>query len=150
MAFEEKPLVAALDQLLNNFDFAARDSFRSFLADLHQIPVVNILLRPIIGTSQTVTVSVDNGQLVPEPFTTPVAYTVKVISFDGTLISTNFFPAVGLQAGQNAPSIFTTGGLSSPGMTDPYGSGTGRSLNGPGLRVTWFPALPRFAKLDTT
>lgn len=141
VAFEEKPLVAALDQLLNSIDFAARDSFRSFLADLHQIPVVNILLRPIIGTSQTVTVSVDNGQLVPEPFTTPVAYTVKVISFDGTLISTNFFPAVGLQAGQNAPSIFTTGGLSSPGMTDPYGEWDRSVAERPGLAGYLVPGI---------
>ena len=85
------------------------------------MPIVNFLLRPIIGSAHAVTVSIDNGQLVPSPFTTPVANTVHVISFDGTPISTNFFPAVGLQAGQTAPAIFTTAGLSSPGMTDPYG-----------------------------
>jgi ABC-2 type transport system ATP-binding protein len=50
----------------------------------------------------------------------PVAYTAKVPSFDGALISTNFFPAPDLAAGQTAPTILTTSGLGFPGNIDPY------------------------------
>lgn len=118
---EQTPVVVALEQLLGSSDFAVRDQLRAFVASLQRAPVVGTVLWPLIGSAQAVTVAVDNGLLVPDPFRTPVAFTVKVISFDGTPISTNFFPAVGLSPGQTAPTVLTTAGLSSSGMTDPYG-----------------------------
>jgi ABC-2 type transport system ATP-binding protein len=85
---------------------------------LRQIPVVNNLLKPLIGISVTVPVAVDVSQVVPEG--TPIAFTTKVASFDGTLISVNFFPALGLTAdAPAAPTIFDGPGLASAGDTDP-------------------------------
>lgn len=115
---EMTPIVTALDQLVDIAE--VRAAVRSVLAALYQTPLVNVLLSPLIGTSTIVDVTVDNGALVPAPSATPVAHTAKVTSFDGTPISTNFFPAPGLAAGQDAPTIFTTAGLSKPGQTDPY------------------------------
>jgi ABC-2 type transport system ATP-binding protein len=81
------------------------------------------------------------------PSGNPIAFTVKVISFDGTPISTNFFPADGLQTGQQAPTILNGPGLASPGNTDPNSLTTEGGLV-PGLAplraagynvVTWDP-----------
>ncbi|MED5813130.1 CocE/NonD family hydrolase [Mycolicibacterium sp. 050232] len=91
------------------------------LVIVHQVPVVNDLLAPLIGDSEVVDVNVDVGALAPGD--TPVAYTVKVTSFDGTPISMNWFPAAGLQAGDEAPTIFSGAGLSSAGDTNPYSGG---------------------------
>ncbi|WP_166905429.1 CocE/NonD family hydrolase [Mycobacterium sp. DL440] len=91
------------------------------LVIVHQVPVVNDLLAPLIGKSEVVDVNVDVGQLAPAG--TPVAYTVKVTSFDGTQISMNYFPASGLQEGDQAPTIFSGAGLSSAGDTNPYTGG---------------------------
>ena len=57
------------------------------LVIVHQVPIVNDLLAPLIGKSEMVDVNVDVGALAPAG--TPVAYTVKVTSFDGTPISMN-------------------------------------------------------------
>jgi ABC-2 type transport system ATP-binding protein len=62
-----------------------------------------------------VKITVDVAQLAPEG--TPVAFTYRVPSFDGTLISTNFFPAV---ESESAPIALSGSGLGSPGSTDPY------------------------------
>ncbi|WP_029109716.1 CocE/NonD family hydrolase [Mycobacterium sp. URHD0025] len=91
------------------------------LVIVHQVPVVNDLLAPLIGDSEMVDVDVNVGQLAPAG--TPVAYTYKVTSFDGTEISMNWFPASGLQAGGEAPTIFSGAGLSSAGDTNPYTGG---------------------------
>ncbi|CDP89031.1 X-Pro dipeptidyl-peptidase (S15 family) [Mycolicibacterium farcinogenes] len=108
------------------------------LVIVHQMPVVSDLLAPLIGEAEVVDVNVDVGALAPAG--TPVAYTVNVTSFDGTPISMNWFPASGLQAGDEAPTIFSGAGLSSAGDTDPYtggptGVGTFRD-NGYNV-VTW-------------
>jgi ABC-2 type transport system ATP-binding protein len=90
---------------------------------LRQTPVLGTLLAPIIGYSQLVTFtpnpSVDN--------TTgdPLAFTYKMPSFDGTLISLNWFPAStlgpnGVPAGDVAPTILNGPGLATAGQTDPY------------------------------
>lgn len=115
---EKTPLVAALEGLIDLSDF--RDIVRGVVAALQQTPVVNLLLAPVIGRGALQQIAVDTGALVPSPADTPAAYTTKIVSFDGTLISTNYFPASGLQAGQTAPAVFTTSGLSAPGQTDPY------------------------------
>ncbi len=61
--------------------------------------------------------SINVGALAPAG--TPVAFTVKVASFDGTLISTNLFPASKVTPGYEAPTIFDGPGLASAGQTDP-------------------------------
>ncbi|OLP01373.1 hypothetical protein BVU76_15755 [Mycolicibacterium porcinum] len=108
------------------------------LVMVHQTPIVNDLLAPLIGDSEVVNVNVDVGQLAPGD--TPVAYTVKVTSFDGTPISMNWFPASGLQADEEAPTIFVGAGLSSAGDTNPNSGGaTGvGTFRGDGYNVvTW-------------
>ncbi|MFV8050777.1 CocE/NonD family hydrolase [Mycobacterium sp. 48b] len=91
------------------------------LVIVHQVPVVSDLLAPLIGDAEMVDVNVDVGELAPAG--TPVAYTVKVTSFDGAQISMNYFPASGLQEGDEAPTIFSGAGLSSAGDTNPYSGG---------------------------
>lgn len=70
------------------------------------------------GASIVVSMSIDTSVLAPNQ--TPLAFTYKVASFDGTLISTNFFPASGLVAGETAVSVLSGSGLGIPGDTDPY------------------------------
>lgn len=93
------------------------------IVTLHQTPVLGDLLAPIIGYSQVVTFvpnpSVDNA------IGDPLAFTYKMPSFDGTLISLNWFPAStlgphGVPAGDLAPTIMNGPGLASPGQTNPY------------------------------
>ncbi len=74
-----------------------------------QIPLIGDVLHPLIGY-----------QLQPGlPAGTPVPRDVKVISFDGTPIYVHFMPAVGLKAGQQAPTILDGPGLALPGATNP-------------------------------
>lgn len=54
------------------------------------------------------------------PADTPVAFTYKVTSFDGVQISTNFFPASGTVAGEDAPTALNSPGLGGAGRTNPY------------------------------
>ena len=91
------------------------------LTSVREIPVLNGLLAPIIGSSVVVPVDVDLAHLVPAGDT--VAYTYKLTSFDGTPISVNFFPALGLHTGDTAPSVVYGPGMTRPGDTDPYGQG---------------------------
>ncbi|WP_135456307.1 CocE/NonD family hydrolase [Mycobacterium sp. DL99] len=108
------------------------------LVIVHQIPIVNDVLAPLIGKSEVVDVNVDVGELAPAG--TPVAYTVKVTSFDGAQISMNYFPASGLQEGDKAPTIFSGAGLSSAGDTNPYSggaTGVGTFRNAGYNVVTW-------------
>jgi len=89
---------------------------------LQQIQGINTLLAPLIGTGarQDVTVDVDSlrGQA-----DTPVAYTTMVTSWDGTLISTNFFPAITAgnpdDSNPGYETIFYGPGLAQAGATDP-------------------------------
>ncbi|MUL79279.1 CocE/NonD family hydrolase [Mycolicibacterium sp. CBMA 226] len=93
----------------------------NLLVTVRQIPVLNGLLAPIIGSSVVVPVTVDLASLVPGG--TPVAYTYKVTSFDGTPISVNFFPASGLVAGHVAPTVMYGPGMTQPAVVDPYSQG---------------------------
>ncbi len=85
---------------------------------LRQTPVLGSLLAPVIGYSQVVTFtpnpSVDNAT------GDPLAYTYKMPSFDGTLISVNWFPALGLTGSDTAPTILDGPGLATAGQTDPF------------------------------
>ena len=89
---------------------------------LQKAPFLSDLLAPIIGSSLVAAIDVNVGTLAPG--LTPVAYTYKVESFDGTLISTNFFPASGLQAGDEANTVLYPPGLGAPGSTNPYATNT--------------------------
>lgn len=113
MVSQNTPVVAALTGLPT-----VGPVFSSIVVELHQVPILSTALTPVIGYAVVEKVTVDVGDLAPGQ--TPVGYTVKVISFDGTPISMNFFPAAGLAAGETAPTIFTGSGLSAPGNIDPY------------------------------
>ena len=80
------------------------------------MPILGDGLQPIIGYSVTQTVVVPVDELVDG---NPVAFTTKVTSFDGTLISVNSFPASGLQTGDKAPTILNGPGLGTAGNIDP-------------------------------
>ncbi len=89
---------------------------------MQETPFIGDLLAPLIGASVSQTISVNVGQLVPA--TKQVAYTYKVTSFDGTLISMNYFPA---SEGSLLPdlnnqqaTIFNGPGFGGAGATDPY------------------------------
>ena len=79
------------------------------VAFVHQIPLIGDVLHRFVGYP------VQFG-LAPG---TPVPRDVKVISFDGTPIYVHFMPAVGLKAGQKAPTILDGPGLALPGATNP-------------------------------
>ncbi|AFM18246.1 X-Pro dipeptidyl-peptidase (S15 family) [Mycolicibacterium chubuense NBB4] len=80
------------------------------------------ILTPLIGTAarQDVTVNVDELRGVLD---TPVAYTTMVTSWDGTQISTNFFPAITTGnpdvGSPGYETIFNGPGLAQPGATSP-------------------------------
>ncbi|BBY58130.1 CocE/NonD family hydrolase [Mycolicibacterium sarraceniae] len=93
------------------------------IVTLHQTPILNDLLAPIIGYSQIVTY-VPNPS-ANNPTDAPLAFTYKMPSFDGTLISLNWFPAStqgpnGVPAGNLAPTIMNGPGLATAGQTNPY------------------------------
>lgn len=97
-------------------------SLASLVDALRQVAVLNTLLAPVIGYTRLTTF---DSSMASIPAGTPVAYTTMVTSFDGTQISTNFFPAStrGLYvvpAGDPAPTILFGPGLNGPGATDPY------------------------------
>ncbi len=75
---------------------------------IHQIPLVGDVLHPFIGYP------VQFGL----PAGTPAPRDVKVISFDGTKIYVHFFPATGLAADKQAPTILDGPGLALPGSTN--------------------------------
>ena len=83
---------------------------------LYQTPVVNVLLAPLIGASTISNVVVPVGALVGD---NPVAFTTKVPSVGGALISVNYFPATGLQTGDSAPTVLNGPGLGASGEIDP-------------------------------
>jgi len=85
---------------------------------LQDVPLIGDLLAPIIGASVVAKIDVDVAGLAPGA--TPLAYTYKVPSFDGVKISTNFFPASGLAAGQTAPTTIVAPGFGGPGVTNPF------------------------------
>jgi ABC-2 type transport system ATP-binding protein len=101
----------------------------AILLQLHETAGLNSFLAPLIGASTMVTFTADPSEL--DPTGSPIAFTTKVKSSDGTLISTNFFPAAGLQSGLSAPTILEGPGLGSDGVTDPYS--TDGILDIPGL-----------------
>jgi ABC-2 type transport system ATP-binding protein len=96
---------------------------------VYQIPGLNTALEPLFGATIVVPFTAEPSAL--NPTGAPAAFTVKVISFDGTPISTNFFPASGLKSGDGANTILEGPGLGSAGTTDPLS--TDGMLDIPGL-----------------
>lgn len=90
---------------------------------LQQAPLIGALLAPIIGASQVVAFTVTPSALAAGR---PTAFTTMVESFDGLMVSTNYFPATNVATGEaeSAPTVLFGPGLGSPGITDvanPYG-----------------------------
>jgi ABC-2 type transport system ATP-binding protein len=108
---------------------------------LQATPFLSDLLAPIIGGSVVAEISVDLDTDVPTG--KPVAFTYMVESFDGTPISTNFFPATAssLFPGNYGATLFNGPGLGSPGTTDPYGSSQAAGST-PGLATLRGQGLP--------
>ncbi|WP_445169331.1 CocE/NonD family hydrolase [Mycolicibacterium sp. Dal123E01] len=113
------------------------------LNQLHQMPILNTVLAPLIGTSTLVPITITPSAL--NPTGQPIAYTVTVTSFDGTRISTNYFPASGLTSDQSAPTILNSPGAAERGNTDPSqliaaDSASMQELRDAGYNVvTWDP-----------
>ncbi|WP_349268362.1 hypothetical protein MPNTM1_03096 [Mycolicibacterium parafortuitum] len=112
MVSQESALVVLLKQIP-----VLGDLVDPIVLTLQQTPILGAVLQPIIGYRVITSVTVDTGEMIPE--NVPFAFTTKVESFDGTKISVNFFPAAGLQNGQDAETIFNGPGLGSAGYTDP-------------------------------
>lgn len=85
---------------------------------LYQTPVLNVVLAPVIGASSITNVNVDVGDLAG---LNPVAFTTKVPSVGGALISVNYFPATGLGTNgfDSAPTILNGPGLGAAGNINP-------------------------------
>jgi ABC-2 type transport system ATP-binding protein len=105
VAIPQTPPLAALQQL----PIIGANFVTPVVSFIEQIPLIGDVLHPLIGYP------VQPG-LAPG---TPVPRDVKVISFDGTPIYVHFMPAVGLKAGQQAPTILDGPGLALPGATNP-------------------------------
>jgi ABC-2 type transport system ATP-binding protein len=137
---ETTPFDAALTQIPLVGSFVPQ-----VLGVLHQVPIVNVVLAPLIGQSMVVPITVGVGTLAPAG--RPVAFTVKVPSpVDGALISTNFFPATTVVKGApSAPTILNGPGLATAGNTDPNTTSVVSGLVLKPLRdagynvVTWDP-----------
>ena len=88
------------------------------LAIIHRIPIVGDLLSPVIGQAKVVDFTVTPNTLANQR---PTAFTYKMPSFDGTLISLNYFPAtnVATDAVGSAPTVLAASGLACAANTDP-------------------------------
>ncbi|MFM9034216.1 MAG: CocE/NonD family hydrolase [Mycobacterium sp.] len=88
------------------------------LAVIHRIPVVNTLASPLIGRATVAEFTVTPNALAEDR---PTAFTYKMPSFDGTLISLNYFPATNVSTGavDNAPTVLAASGLACAANTDP-------------------------------
>lgn len=112
MVSQKSVLVAILEEIPIVGDFV-----EPIVLSLQQVPILGALLQPIIGYRVITPIDVDVDELVPVG--APVAFTTMVTSFDGTQISTNFFPATGLAFGETAPTVLNGPGLGSAGTIDP-------------------------------
>ncbi|CAN3129968.1 CocE/NonD family hydrolase [Mycobacterium sp. smrl_JER01] len=113
---------------------------------VQQVPIVRGLLAPLIGHSQILRLSIDDAT-VAAGAGAPIAFTTTVVNpGDGTRISVNWFPKVGLGPGDDAPTILNGPSLATAGYIDPTQENTVFGLV-PGLKllrtdynvVTWDP-----------
>ena len=89
------------------------------LGILHRIPIISSLLAPIIGAAQVVGLTESASTLAAGR---PTDFTYLMPSFDGTLISVNYFPAADVASGgvQSAPTVYNGPDLGFPGNTDVF------------------------------
>ena len=96
----------------------------SLITALHRTPILGNLLAPLIGNSEVVTFDVEPYKLALNPLDPtkprPTAFTTEVASFDGLMLSTNYFPATKVALGlvDSAPTVLNGPGLGAPGNTD--------------------------------
>ena len=88
------------------------------IAVIHRLPIIGTLLSPLIGSSTVVNFTANPYQLANGR---PTDFTYKMPSFDGTLISVNYFPAVDVANGTvtSAPTVLAASGLACAANTDP-------------------------------
>ncbi|CAN5842748.1 hypothetical protein BH09ACT7_BH09ACT7_11270 [soil metagenome] len=110
------------------------------IVTLQQVPVVKVVLAPLIGSAVTQTVEADMTALRGVD-NAPIAFTTMVTSFDGTQISTNFFPAIGVDGDAQAgfETMLYGPGLASAGATDPTDPMLSAFRNAGYNVVTWDP-----------
>ena len=90
----------------------------TLLTALHQTPIFESAVGPVIGASTVVQFNENPYSLADDR---PVAFTTMMPSFDGTLISVNFFPAIDVATDEvsTAPLVLFGPGLGFAGETDP-------------------------------
>lgn len=91
--------------------------FKPIIHFLQDTPLISTLLAPIIGSSVVVPIDVDVAALGGDK---TLAFTYKVTSFDGTEISTNFFPSETIETTGTAPTVMIGSGFGYAGQTAPY------------------------------
>ena len=131
------------DQTLRAIPLIGDLIFKPIISLLQDTPFIGSLLAPLIGSAINQTISVNLDQLVPT--NKQVAYTYKVTSFDGTLISMNYFPAATpsllTDLGNQQATIFNGPGLGGAGVIDPYGASQAAG-SAPGLALMRGQGLP--------
>lgn len=115
MVLENAPIVQFVENLLGPLGGLL---IPQVLSVIHRIPIVGELLSPIIGQAEIVTLTENPFDLAAGR---PTAFTYKMPSFDGTLISVNYFPAINVANGDvdSAPTILAASGLACAANTDP-------------------------------
>jgi ABC-2 type transport system ATP-binding protein len=131
------------DQMLTGVPLIGDLIFKPIINLMQDTPFIGTLLAPLIGNSVKQTFTANIGSLVPAG--KQVAYTYKVTSFDGTIISMNYFPAASSSLlpalGNQQATIFNGPGLGGFGTRDPYStSQTTGSV--PGLALMRGQGLP--------
>lgn len=115
MALENSPFDVAVEKLLGPLGALL---VPQVLAIVHRIPLVGDLLSPVIGQAEIVEFDVSAAELADGR---PTAFTYQMPSFDGTLISVNYFPALNVASGavDSAPTVLAASGLACAANTDP-------------------------------
>lgn len=107
----------AFDAFLADIPIISDIVFKPIIHFLQDTPLISSLLAPIIGSSVVVPVDVDVAALGGDK---TLAFTYKVKSFDGTEISTNFFPSETIETTGTAPTVMIGSGFGYAGQTAPY------------------------------
>jgi ABC-2 type transport system ATP-binding protein len=114
MAYEITPF----DQKIGSLFGPLGPLLSKVIGIVHRIPIVGTLLSPLIGSSTIATFTVNPYDIAKGR---PTDFTYKMASFDGTLISLNYFPAVNVANGTvtEAPTVLAASGLACAANTDP-------------------------------
>jgi ABC-2 type transport system ATP-binding protein len=108
---------SALATQLTSIPIIGAVIFQPLITQLQQVPILNNILAPVIGQSITQTINIDVTSFTGGA---PIAFTTMVTSqVQGTQISVNYFPKIGLAVGGQAPTILNGPGLGSAGNIDP-------------------------------